>query len=462
MSEKSTRKRFRIGGSILGLAAMASLSAGAVAQTPAPGETLAPGIETNAAVVTQAVVSHPNVAAARARICGAASRFNQARGEELPQIDFSVRTTSSLSDNLGEELRDPAYRRSTKYDEDVNNTGTDAVIGLDQTLFDWGLTDTRKQIAINDKAQNSIAMRVEIDRVAADIMDLALRVSEQRERLTLQSSYISELEPLVTKIEASVNAGALRLGDLRAIKIIELDAEVARTLSERQATLVESELLERFGLEYDQAAVLLGRFLANRPEQPPQIESASTREVRQLDIQLRTTSLEAQRLKAERYPQLLGNLDLTFFNADEFTSDYELTGGVSMAMPVFDGGSNRSRRVETEWRRRGLESERANLIRQHGNVMSSTLQNIDRAREQMDANAVKKVEVDFRLAEARAREGITVSDPLNIARTLEQSFTIQTEQTGLRHQIELGLLQGAFFADELGGILELPYGGPPC
>ena len=446
-------------GSVLGVVAALSLPVPALAQTTSSGSP--PHDE----AVVQAIVGHPNVAAARARICGAASRYARARSAELPQVDFSVRTTDSLSTNL--KQGDSAFRRTTEYDQNPpgdqqSSIGTDAVISLDQTLFDWGLTDTDKQIAINDKAQNSISMRVEIDRVAADILDLSLRISEQRELMAIQGAYLADLMPLVERIEASVNAGVLRLGDLRAIKIIELDAEIARSLAERQITLIESELLQRFGLEFDQASTLMGRFLANRPEQPPQVDSTGSREVRQLDIQLRTASLEAQRLKAERYPQLLGNLDLTIFDADDFSSDYEITGGLNMAVPFYDGGSNRARRAETEWRRRGIESERTNLLRQHGNVMANTLQNIDRAREQLDANAVKKVAVDFRLAEARAREGVTVSDPLSIARTLEQAVTIDAEHTSLRHQIELGLLQGTFFADQLGATLELPYGGPPC
>ena len=455
MTEISLRRRIRTCGCVASLLAAFSLPIGSAAQTVASGSV--PHDE----AVLQAVVGHPNVASARARICGAASRYARALSASLPQVDFSVRTTESLTTNV-KRSDTRVDTRTTRYDEERGAVGTDAVVGLDQTLFDWGMNDADKQIAINDKALNSIAMRVEIDRVAADIMDLALRASEQRERLALQEMFISELAPLVERTEASVNAGVLRLGDLRAVKIIELDAEVGRSLSERQIQLVEGELLQRFGLNFDQASILLGRFLANRPEQPEVVDSAATREIRQLDIQLRTSSLEFQRLNAERYPLLIGNLDLTFFDADQFSSDYEITGGLNMAMPFYDGGSNKARRAETEWRRRGIESERANLIRQHGNVVSTTLQNIDRAREQIDANAVKKVEVDFRLAEARARQGVTVSDPLNVARTLEQSFTLEADQASLRHQVELGLLQGLFFNDQLGAVLELPYGGPPC
>ena len=450
MTEVSIFRRLATYGSVAGLLTALSL--------PLPSVALAQ--TANEQAVVDAVIGHPNVAAVRARICGAASRYNRARSASLPQVDFSVRTTRSLTTNV--DRGTTLHSRTQEFDDGRDASGTDAVVGLDQTLFDWGLNDTDKQIAINDKAASTIAMRVEIDRVAADILDLALRVSEQRQRLAIQGDYQNELAPLVERIEASVRAGVLRIGDLRAIKILELDAEIARSLSERQVTLIESELLQRFGLNYDQAAVLLDRFLENRPDLPPQIDSATAREIRQLDIQLRTTSLEFQRLKAERYPQLVGNLDLTLFNADEFSSDYEVTGGLNMAVPFYDGGSNRARRAETEWRRRGLESERSNLIRQHGNVQTNTLQNIERAREQFDANSVKKIDVDFRLAEARARQGVTTNEPLEIARTLEQSFTIAADQVSLDHQIELGLLQGVFFSDQLGNVIELPYGGPPC
>lgn len=446
MTDCPRRRRFHASGSLFALIAMISLPLPALAETDL-------GIEPRHPEVIEAVINHPSVAGARARICGAASQYDRARSQELPQIDLSLRGSSSISSHI--ERAETQGRR-------LDDKEVDAVIGLNQVLFDWGLTEADKNIALNERANSRLAMVIEIDRAAADIIDISLTVAQHRERLELYDAYIAELAPLAERIEASVNAGVLRIGDLRAIKVIELDAEIARSLAERQVKLAETELNNRFGLTFEQARVLLDRFLAHRPELPPVLDSTQTREVQRLDLQIKATQFELDKLTAERYPRLLSSLDMTLFDVDGYSQEYELAGNLRLTMPFYDGGSNQARRSETRWQRRGLESERSNTIRQHSNVASSTIQNIDRARETLDANAVKIVEVEIRLAEARARQGQTISDPLSIARTIEQLTNIRAEQISLRAQVELGLLQGVFFADQLGSILEMPYGGPSC
>ena len=178
------------------------------------------------------------MASSRALICRAASQFDQARSQELPQVDFSLGGNSSLSSRARTD--DTESRR-------LEHKNVDAQINLSQTIFDWGQSDADKQIALNEKVHNTIGMRLEIDRVAADILDLTLKISEHSERRQLIEDYIAELTPIEERLEASVNAGVLRIGDLRAIKIIQLDAEIIHSLVDRQIMLATSELQNRRG-----------------------------------------------------------------------------------------------------------------------------------------------------------------------------------------------------------------------
>ena len=228
-------RRLRTCGCLLPLMAIVHLPFAAVAET-----SLAQPISEAAGrhPVIEAVINHPSVASSRALICRAASQFDQARSQELPQVDFSLGGNSSLSSRARTD--DTESRR-------LEHKNVDAQINLSQTIFDWGQSDADKQIALNEKVHNTIGMRLEIDRVAADILDLTLKISEHSERRQLIEDYIAELTPIEERLEASINAGVLRLGDLRAIKIIQLDAEIIHSLVDRQIMLATSELQNRRG-----------------------------------------------------------------------------------------------------------------------------------------------------------------------------------------------------------------------
>ena len=114
------------------------------------------------------------------------------------------------------ERRDTNSPHSRRFDdEDV-----DAVIGINQLLFDWGGVDASKRVALSEQAGNRISLSLEIDRVAADIIDLGIKLSEQQQRFDLFTQYKKDLTPHIRRIEAGVAVGVLRLSDLRSIKVI--------------------------------------------------------------------------------------------------------------------------------------------------------------------------------------------------------------------------------------------------
>lgn len=409
------------------------------------------GRDDDAAV--KAIINHPNVAQARANICRARSNYDLAVSGERPKIDFSLQGGSSLKSHFEQD----DTRRRRYEDEDV-----DAVVSLNQLLYDWGGVEASKQSALTEQAGNRIALNLEIDRVAADILDLGIKLSEQQERIALYKIYRRSLTPQIERIEAGVEAGVLRISDLRSIKLSELDAEIATSLAERQIELLQSELNQRFGLAPEALSAFLARFRASMPSNPPVIDSTRSREVQRIDLQITATGYEIQRLAAERRPRLSTTINSTFFDVDGYSQEYEITGQLRLSMPLYDGGSNKARQDEESWRRRGLTNERDNTIRQHRNATETTQRSIDRSRDSILRNEEKITALKDRLEEATARLGQTTSDSLTIVSINEQLVGIRSEQIALNHQVELGILQGLFFADTLADLLDLPYGGPQC
>ena len=107
-----------------------------------------------------------------ARVCQSASQYDLAVARERPQVDFSLRGGTSLKSRF--ERRDTNSPHSRRFDdEDV-----DAVIGINQLLFDRGGVDASKRVALSEQAGNRISLSLEIDRVAAaDIIDLGIKLS---------------------------------------------------------------------------------------------------------------------------------------------------------------------------------------------------------------------------------------------------------------------------------------------
>ncbi|XDZ65845.1 TolC family protein [Alphaproteobacteria bacterium LSUCC0684] len=400
-----------------------------------------------------AVIGHPNVSAARANICSAASNFDLATSRQYPQITFDLQGGSSLSSNI--TRRDTLSRR---FDDDA----IDAVVRVNQVLYDWGVIEADKQIALNDAAAQRLGMHIQIDRVAADIVDLAMRIAENRDQAKLYADYAEDLAPIGERVEAGVNAGVTRIGDLRAYKVIELDAQIQLTLANRQISLNEAELSSRFALDASAALALFDRFRLARPETPPDIASETIREIRRLDFEIQSNIAEVGRLEAEKKPQFTGQLNTTFFDIDGFSEEYEMTGQVRFSMPLYVGGSNAARQAEAKWQGRSLDNQRDDLIRQHRNQVENVIETLRQARERRKANDEKMAELVERLEEAQARQGQTESDPLSVTRLMEQIAQLEAEQISLTYEVEGALLRGVFFADRLGDVLSLPYGGPQC
>jgi membrane-bound lytic murein transglycosylase len=133
-----------------------------------------------------------------------------------------------------------------------------------------------------------------------------------------------------------------------------------------------------------------------------------------------------------------------------------------MTLPIYDGGSNKARKNENEWRRRGLLSERASLIRNHSSQTQRVISDHRQSVEALKEINAQIAEMEERLISAQAREGQTQSDPLSMARLLSELS--QARASHINHIInrELSLLQGVFFADQLGAYIDLPEGEQTC
>ena len=259
-----------------------------------------------------------------------------------------------------------------------------------------------------------------------------------------------------------MEAGVNRLSDLRVIKVMLLDHEISQTQVQRQLVLIEADLKQRFKLDFKSALPLMVAYRAQKPDAINVIDSMTTREVRQLDYELSSARMELERLQSERKSRLSATLDTTFFDADSFSQEYEVAGSLQFSLPLYDGGSNQARQQETQWRSRGINSERDNTIRNHRSQIEQVFNQLKRLDGEIEKNTAKIIELDHQIEGALAREGLVQSEPIQLATVLNQRFALYLAQETLAKEREIEELRGFYFSDALGRILNLNNGGTSC
>ena len=403
---------------------------------------LASEAETSAA--RSAIANHPNVIRLRSFVCQSFAQADIARANSYPQVNLRVNGGSPLLDRID---RFETNRR--RFDD----TPVDAVVGIRQNLFDWGVTDNSIKIAETNRQIARLDVVIETDRQAADLLSILNRYRELEQHRLLYENLQRELEEITARIEEGVNAGALTLNDLREIKINNLDIEVAHLQVVRELDILKGDLADRYKITVEQGLPFLIKYEQLSPSDLPHKDSAAVREIRKLDLQKMVSEFEIARLNAQRKPAVSGILDTHIYDVDGNNGEYEVVGRVELSVPLYDGGSNKAGRREAEWQGRSVLSERSGVIRNYDSQSKQIRQTIELLDRNITSTAEKIITVESQLESHLAREGQTVSAPLAKAGLLMQQNSLLVQHISQQSERDREFIRGLFFADALGSIL---------
>jgi outer membrane protein TolC len=395
-----------------------------------------------------AIFSHPNVASLRAQICQFYAQADIARSGRYPQVDFRLGGGNSLASHI-ESL--PQTERAI----DPDNKDVDAIIGLRQNVYDWGVISNSVSIAETNRSIARIDVGIETDRQAADLLTLLIRYQELEEVEIRYRNLLDELYIIAARIEEGVNVGALTLTDLRTVKISIIDTEVEHLQVQRQIDILRADINERFQLTVEAGLPFLINYYNTRPTALPTLASADVKEVLKLDLQQRITDFELNRLRAQRRPALNAVVDTHLYDADSYSGEFEVVGRIEVTVPLYDGGSNKASQTEARWRSRSLVNERNSIIRNYDSQTEQIRQTLARLDRNIANNAESIIALDGQLEAFLAREGETVSDPLAKSNLLIQHNQQYLDQITLQSERDREFIRGLFFADALGSVLNL-------
>ena len=445
------------------------LQAGAVAQTTQTTQTTqtqstaGEGFPVISDKIRYSLLDHPSIQTGRARTCQAIHRLGIQHAESRPQVSGHINSERQLfghfksSNNQGD--RDRAEARGLNRQE---SNVYDLEVSLRHTLWDWHVTDNRvkaHQIAYDVER---LRLTISLSEQVVSLIKAALRLDLYAEQVAHSKQAIADMTPYIQAIEAQGDAGFVRLVDVRRARLVLLDEEIRLREAETALAQTVEDIFTQFRLDPPDARQFLSMFRLLRPLQLLPVQPEMSELVRSIELQIRQSIYDFESISAELYPVLDVTVDATAFDLGDFESEYEVTGQMSVSMPLYDGGTNKARRAEASWRMRELGQDKRREIQDLELDVAQTIQQFTDVRK-------KITELEQRLDAQQSRfDSLKVlterSDVPRLSLAEAISEITQTRFELLNNHITLDALRtdNLYQADQLISVLNLSVGERAC
>lgn len=331
--------------------------------------------------VAAAVARHPATAESLAVAQEAEALVESAQAQRRPTVDLSMtyyrviaREFSNDPENIIERSR-PAER-------------TDAVLQVQQTLFDFGAGAARVRAAGARLRAAAADVEATADRVALNAVAAWYDVFGYRALVALTEAFIASQRELREAVEERIRRGASAEGDLARI-----DSDVALAMTrlarfQRQLDNAEVRFAELTGYPppagLERAPVPLAVFESR--DYAALIAARNAAEVRSAEAVADAARLEAKAASAERLPQLSGGVDAGRYGVFENDRDYDIRGRLALRQRLFGGVDARYEQIAARAR---AAAARADRVREEAArdaaIAWSDVQALERQLEALEA-----------------------------------------------------------------------------
>ena len=307
--------------------------------------------------VAAAVAGHPGTAEFEAMRAEAEAVRAEARERRLPSIDINLssyqviaREFSNDPNNILERSR-PAAR-------------TDAIIAVQQNLFDFGAADRRVAAAGARLRAAAAEAEAAADRVALAAIASWYDVFAYRTVVDITDGFITSQQELRDAVEQRIEQGVSARGDTARVESYIASAQTRLARFRRLAAAAEARFTEL--TRSPPPADLQRAPVAELPQLTRDAASnaaAARPEAKAAEALAQAARHEAKAVRADRLPQVSAGIDGGRYGVFETDRDYDIRGRVTVRHRLF-GGSN-ARVTQAEARVRQAEA-RAIRIREEG------------------------------------------------------------------------------------------------
>jgi len=307
------------------------------------------------AVIAAAVERHPGTAEAAAGEDEARAGLEEAQSGRLPTIDLSVTSYRVLSRDFSNDPFNIIERTRPLQ-------RTDALVSVQQTLFDFGATTQRISAAGARLRAAGAELEVSADRVALSAVAAWYDLFAFRALVSLTEAFVASQRDLRAAVQDRIREGVSAEGDLARVESYIAQAETRLARFRRLLAGAEARYAELTGAPppTDLArAISPGAVVETRDDAALAAgEAAAVRSAQALaDAAMR----DARAARADRLPQVTAGVDAGRYGVIENDRDYDVRGRVALRYRLF--GAADARAEQTEARARGAHA-RATRIRE--------------------------------------------------------------------------------------------------
>ena len=307
------------------------------------------------AVIAAAVQRHPGTEEFQAVTEVARATLSEARERRRPSADFSVNAYRVISREFSNDPENIVERSRP-------NQRTDALLSVQQTLFDFGAGEARVAAAGAGLRQAAADLESAADRVALAAVAAWYDVFGYRALVTLTEAFVSNQEDLRNSVRERIRQGVSAEGDLARVDSYIALARTRMARYRRLAASAEARFTELTGTP---PPASLER--APPPELPSETKDAASLAarrspvVRSAEAAADAARKEAKAASAERLGSLSAGIDAGRYGVFENERDYDIRGRLTFRQRLLGGVDPRAEQAQA--RARAAEA-RADRVRE--------------------------------------------------------------------------------------------------
>ena len=282
-------------------------------------------------VVATAVERHPATQEARATSAEADAVVDEARERRLPSIDLSVSSYRVISRDFSNDPTNVIERSRA-------SARTDAILNVNQTLFDFGASADRVLAAGARLRAAAAEAEASADRIALNTVASWYDVFAYRALVALSESFVANQQELREAVEERVRQGVSAPGDTARVESYLASAQTRLAGFRRLLANAEARYTELTG---SPPPAYLER--APIPQTPALTRDAaalagmSTPAARSAQAMADSARREARATKNDRLPQVSAGIDAGRYGVFENDRDYDIRGRVTVRQRLFGG-----------------------------------------------------------------------------------------------------------------------------
>jgi adhesin transport system outer membrane protein len=310
-------------------------------------------------IIAAAVARHPARLEQEASTDEARAVLDEARERQMPSGDITITSYQVLSRAFSNDPQNIIERSRPDH-------RTDALLSVQQTLFDFGAGDRRVEAAGARLRAAALEAEATSDRVALGAIGAWYDMFAYRALVLLTESFAANQRDLLSAVQERVGAGVSAPGDVARVESYIAAADTRLARFRRQLANAEARFAELSGTPVPAAverAPTPASPIASRDAAAD--AAAGSPAVQSAQRLAEAARQEARAARADRLPQVSVGVDAGRYGVFENERDYDIRGRVAIRQRLFGGvdpraaqAGARARATEARADRIGEEASR--------------------------------------------------------------------------------------------------------